>query len=201
MPHLLIHNCPPLSRKRGDIKSHLSVCPSVCPSVCHKNFNLGHTFCTITDRAMILGMCVPCDKTFLEVPCRDLDGDLWPTSRSNLLPSGGPQFSEFVCFLFNFYEIFWVRIWYPYIYCVHLQVSGMMSDLAWLWPWMNLNYKVSILLISEFVNHAWHCKMTELVVKVFQICQPCMTLPDGQIGSESVLNMSAMHDIARWPNR
>ena len=50
--------------------------PSVPLSVCHKNFNLGHYFCTITDKAFILGMCVPCDKTFPEVPCRDLDGDL-----------------------------------------------------------------------------------------------------------------------------
>ena len=97
--------CPLLSRKRGDIKSHSSVCPSVrpsvCPSVClsvgHKNFNLGLNFCTITDRALILGMCVSCDKTFPVVPCRDLVGDLWPTSSSNLLPSGGPQFSEFAC--------------------------------------------------------------------------------------------------------
>ena len=75
----------------------LSVRPSIRLSVCHKNFNLGHNFCTNTDRALILGMCVPCDKTFPMVPCRDLDGDLWPTSRSNLLPSGGPQFSEFAC--------------------------------------------------------------------------------------------------------
>ena len=97
--------CPPLSRKRGDIKSHssvrpslcLSVCLSVCPSVRHKNFNLGYNFCTITDRALIPGMCVLCDKTFPMVPCRDLDHDLWPTSRLILLPSGGPQFSEFAC--------------------------------------------------------------------------------------------------------
>ena len=98
---LSLFYCPPLSRKHGDIKSHSSVrpsvCLSVCLSVCHKNFNLGHNFCTITDRALILGMCVPCDKTFPVVPCRDLDGDLWPSSRSNLLPSGGPQFSEFAC--------------------------------------------------------------------------------------------------------
>ena len=53
-----------------------SVPLSVCLSVCHKNFNLGHNFCTITDRALILGMCVPCDKTLTVVPCRDLDGDL-----------------------------------------------------------------------------------------------------------------------------
>ena len=35
--------CPPLSRKRGDIKSHLSVCPSVCPSVT-KTLTLAITF-------------------------------------------------------------------------------------------------------------------------------------------------------------
>ena len=75
------------------------VCPSLCLSVRHKNFNLGHNFCTITDRALILGMCVLCDKTLPMVECRDLDRDLWPTSRSNLLPSGGPQFSEFACWL------------------------------------------------------------------------------------------------------
>ena len=46
------------------------------PSVCHKNFNLGHNFGTVTGRALIFGMCVPCDKTFPMVPCRDLDGDL-----------------------------------------------------------------------------------------------------------------------------
>ena len=88
--------CPLFLRKHGDIKSHSSVCPSVCPSVHHKNSNLGHKFCTITDRALILGMCVLCDKTFPMVPCRDLDRDLWPTSRWNLLQSGGPQFYETV---------------------------------------------------------------------------------------------------------
>ena len=65
-----------VSRKRGDIKSHSSVHPSVCLSVCHKNFNLGLNFCTITGRALILGMCVLCDKTFPMVPCCDLDHDL-----------------------------------------------------------------------------------------------------------------------------
>ena len=74
-------------------------------SVRHKNFNLGHNFCTITGRALILGMCVLCDKTFPMVPCRDLDGDLWPSLMSNLLPSGGPQFSEFAC-LKHFYMQF-----------------------------------------------------------------------------------------------
>ena len=55
---------PPLSRKRVDIKSHSSVCLSVRPSVCHKNFNLGHNFCTFTGRALILGMCVFVTRPF-----------------------------------------------------------------------------------------------------------------------------------------
>ena len=67
----------------------------VPPSVCHKNFNLAHIFRSIDDRAVIFGMHDPCDKSFLLVPCGDLDLDLLPTSRSNLLPSGGPQFFEF----------------------------------------------------------------------------------------------------------
>ena len=85
--------CPPLSRKRGDIKSHSSVCPSVHQSVCHKNFNLAHIFWIIKDRALIFGMHDPCVKPFQVTPCFDLD--LWPSSRSKLLPGGGPQFSEF----------------------------------------------------------------------------------------------------------
>ena len=88
--------CPPISRKCGDIKSHLSVRPSLCPSVRHKNFNLAHIFWSINDRALILGMHDHCDKPFLLVPCGDLD--LWPISRSNLLPGGGPQFFEFPCY-------------------------------------------------------------------------------------------------------
>ena len=70
-----------------------SVPTSVRPSVCHKNFNLAHIFWSIKDRALIFGMHDPCDKPFQVMPSRDLD--LEPSSRSKLLPSGGPQFSEF----------------------------------------------------------------------------------------------------------
>ena len=84
---------------------------SVSPSVCHKNFNLGHNFCTITGRALIFHMCVLCDKTFLMVPCRDLDGDLWPTSRSNLLLSWGPQFSEFACYNWHIVSVNVFGVW------------------------------------------------------------------------------------------
>ena len=86
-----------VSRFRESVGTLNLIHLSVCPSVRHKNVNLGHNFCTITDSALILGMCVPCYKTFPVVPCRDFDGYLWPTSRSNLLPSGGPQFSECAC--------------------------------------------------------------------------------------------------------
>ena len=34
----------------------------------NKNFNLGHNFQTIKDKAFILHMCIPCDKTFHMVP-------------------------------------------------------------------------------------------------------------------------------------
>ena len=40
-----------------------------------KNFNLGHNFQTRRDRAFILQMCIPCDKTFHMVP---LFFTLWP---------------------------------------------------------------------------------------------------------------------------
>ena len=33
-----------------------------------RNFNLGHNFLTRRDRAFILHMCIPCDKTFHIVP-------------------------------------------------------------------------------------------------------------------------------------
>ena len=59
-----VRYCPQLSRKRGDIKSHSSVSPS---------FNLCQNFCTIKGRALILGMCGLCYKTFAVIPCCDLD--------------------------------------------------------------------------------------------------------------------------------
>ena len=71
-----------------------SVClVSICLFVCHKNFNLAHTFCSINERALIFGIDVPCDKPFQLASCSNLD--LWPTSRSNLLPRRGPKFCEF----------------------------------------------------------------------------------------------------------
>ena len=84
--------CPPPFTKVGDIKTH----SSVCLSVCHKDFNLAHIFWSINDRALIFGMHDPCDMSFQLVPCGDLD--LLPTSRSNLLLGGGPQFFELSCF-------------------------------------------------------------------------------------------------------
>ena len=90
--------CPRLSRKWGTLNLiRPSVPPSVRPSVRHKNYNLAHIFWSINDRALIFGMHDPCDRPFQLTPCRDLDLNLWPTSRSNLLPGGGPQFSEFAC--------------------------------------------------------------------------------------------------------
>ena len=83
--------------KAGDIKTH----SSVRPSFCHKNFNLADIFKSINGRALILTMHDPCDKPFQLAPCCDLNLDLWPFSRSNFLPRGGPKFSEFACFEFS----------------------------------------------------------------------------------------------------
>ena len=79
--------CPHFHENAGTLNLiyPLSVHPSICLSVFHKNFHLGRNFRTITDKVLILGMCVLFDKTFLMVPCRDLGSDLWPTSRFNLL--------------------------------------------------------------------------------------------------------------------
>ena len=46
----------------------LFVCLSVCLFVRGKNFNIGHNFWMISDRAFIFHMCIPCDKTFHMVP-------------------------------------------------------------------------------------------------------------------------------------
>ena len=85
--------------KAGDILTHSSVRLSVSPSVrLSQNFYLTDIFLSINDRALIFGMHDPCDKSSLLVPCGDLDLDFLPTSRSNLLPGGGPQFFEFACY-------------------------------------------------------------------------------------------------------
>ena len=52
--------CPPLSRKRGDIKSHSSVCPSVCLSVCPsvtKTLTLAITFALLQIELWYLYVC------------------------------------------------------------------------------------------------------------------------------------------------
>ena len=62
----------------GYIGITLSVCLSVRPSVrlsVQSKLNLGYNFSTNRDKAFILHMLVPCDKTFLSVP-KNLT--LWP---------------------------------------------------------------------------------------------------------------------------
>ena len=88
----------PAFRESGG-HSNSFVRPSVSPSFrLSQNFNLTDIFWSINDRALIFGMHDPCDKSSLLVPCGDLDLDFLPTSRSNLLPGGGPQFFEFACY-------------------------------------------------------------------------------------------------------
>ena len=77
-------------------------------SAYHKNINLAHIFKSINDRALIFGMHESCDKPFLLVSWGDLD--LWPSSRSNLLPGAGPQFFEFACLSTNSVRQVWLFI-------------------------------------------------------------------------------------------
>ena len=61
---------PPANKVWGVYRNHpvcLSVCPSVRPSVQSK-LNLGYNFSTNRDKAFILHMLVPWDRTFLSVP-------------------------------------------------------------------------------------------------------------------------------------
>ena len=84
---------PCLSQKRGNIKTH----SSVCLSVRHKNFNLTHILWSINVRALIFGMHDFYDKPLKLTPCCDLD--LGPTSRSKLLPGGGGTTILRICLL------------------------------------------------------------------------------------------------------
>ena len=60
-----------------------------------KNFNLGHNFWTVRDRAFIFHMCIPCDNTFHTTP-RDLD--LGITYTKMLLFKFGCLSANFVVF-------------------------------------------------------------------------------------------------------
>ena len=62
---------------------------SVRLSVRHKNFNLAHIFWSINDRALIFGMHDP--YAFGTMPWPWSWSWPWPTSRSKLLPGGGPH--------------------------------------------------------------------------------------------------------------
>ena len=68
---------PPISKIRGYIVFGLSVCLTVCLFVRGKNFNIGHNFWTVSDRAFIFHMCIPCDKTFPLIP-KFLTSWPWP---------------------------------------------------------------------------------------------------------------------------
>ena len=111
--HNILLCCPCL-----DIKTHSSVCLSVRPSV-HLSVTKTLTWLISSEVLMIEHWYLACmilvtgpfywyhavTLTFdqlqgqicLLIPCGDLDLDLWPTSRSNLLPGGGPQFFAFAC--------------------------------------------------------------------------------------------------------
>ena len=65
---------------RGSLGGYIGITLSVCPSIrlsVQSKLNLGYNFWTKRDKAFILHMCVPCDKTFLLVP-KILTSWPWP---------------------------------------------------------------------------------------------------------------------------
>jgi hypothetical protein len=83
----------PLSEDLEHIVFGLSVCSSVClfvrQSVC-KNFNIGHIFLMVSDRAFVFNMSVPCEKTFILAS--------WPWFRRWWPPL---EFSSYGAFVFH----------------------------------------------------------------------------------------------------
>ena len=131
---------PPFRESGGTLKLiHPSVCLSVHPSVCLSQ-KLAHIFWSINDRALIFGMHDPCDKPFLLIPCGDLD--LWPTSRSNLLPGGGPQFCEFACLLFRGLVLSHSQVYFIVdLSCIYL---SLWQNLKHGWSYVpNFNFEIS----------------------------------------------------------
>ena len=89
--------CSPLSRKRGDIKSHSSVCPSLCPSVT-KTLTLAITFALLQVELWYLARVFFVTRPFrwyhvmtLTVTFDLLQGQMY-------CRAGGAQFYEFACF-------------------------------------------------------------------------------------------------------
>ena len=87
----------------------------------NKNFNSGHNFLTRTDRAFILQMCIPCDKTFHLVPYF-LTSWPWPWSLTyfwktlTLVITFLPELIELsycTCVLFKIRPFIWCRNVWP----------------------------------------------------------------------------------------
>ena len=97
----------------------------------------------------------PFDKPFQFAPCPDLD--LWPFSRSNLLPRGGPQFSEFACpCTFSMPTSWWSYLTVCFPCMIHLFIQNLigsghscLSRLLQFWIELDLPYEVK-------AHQLWH---------------------------------------------
>jgi hypothetical protein len=127
----------PLYRKIGAYSFwpvRLFFCLSVCLSVC-KNFNIGHIFWMVSDRALIFDMCVLYDKTLLLVPkfvTLNLD----------------PLFKNF-----NIGHIFWMASDRAYIFymCVSYDKTFLLvPNCLTLWPWSLTHFSKTLTLTIHF---------------------------------------------------
>ena len=145
--------CPPLLRKRGDIKSH----SSVCPSVCHKNLNLSHNFWTIRGRAFIFHVYIPYDEAFPFIPTFFT---VWPW------PWPLTYISENLTYAVTF-EPFKVGFHIAHVYSSWWGFSVYTKILTW-WPWLwPLTY---ISEISQICLNCWTIKGRELIFHMYIPC-------------------------------
>ena len=97
-----------------------------------------HHVVTLTLTFDLLQGQICCQAPFLLIPCGDLD--LWPTSRSNLLPGGGPQFFEFACVFWMVYSQRKVSIFLLY-YNIHI-----LTKLSWFLVHLSQRLKCTIVI-------------------------------------------------------
>ena len=108
--------CPPPFTKAGGIKTHSSVGPSLCPSV-RPSVTKTLTLLISSEVLMIEHWYFSCmilvTSPFNWHHDATLTLTFLPTSRSKLLPGGGPQFSEFACiiiYVFIYNSLFYLFI-------------------------------------------------------------------------------------------
>ena len=131
---------PPQTKFWGVYRNH-PVCLSVRLSVQSK-LNLGYNFSTFRDKAFILHMLVPCDKTFLSVP-KNLT--LWPW----------PWLLTYFWKKLNLGYNFWTKRDKAFILQVCIPCGKSFLSIPriltlWQWPWLLTYFRKNLTLTITF---------------------------------------------------